>query len=123
MLYQYIVKDNDMFGRDILRSKESGTPLAYRPTLEHATRQSANKHNNNQTIDSIVPVVRLVDGLAVSTDSWKATFKFSALQHIEDPTGAELAFEALIQYVTANKAVILAGGKPAGNDDLTVTIV
>lgn len=122
MLFKYLVKDNDLFGRDILRSNESGVPLAFRPTIEHTTRQSANKNNNNQTVDAVVPIVRLVDGLTVSTDSWKGTFKFSALQHIEDPAGASLAFEALIQYVMANKAAIIAGSKPASSADFTVTI-
>lgn len=122
MLFSYLVKDNDMFGRDILRSTETGVPLAYRPTIEHSTRQSANKNNNNQTIDAIVPIVRVVDGLSVSTDSWKATFKFSALQHIEDATGANLAFEALVQYIMANKAAIISGSKPSSAADFTVTV-
>lgn len=122
MLFSYLVKDNDMFGRDILRSTETGVPLAYRPTIEHSTRQSANKNNNNQTIDAIVPIVRVVDGLSVSTDSWKATFKFSALQHIENAAGADLAFEALVQYIMANKTAIINGSKPSSTADFTVTV-
>lgn len=121
-IYGYLVKDNDLFGRDILRLNETGTPLAFRPTIEHVTRQSANKNNNNQTIEAIVPVVRVVDGLTLSSDAFKATFKFTALQHIESESSASLAFDSLIAYVTAHKARILAGLKPTGAEPFVVTI-
>lgn len=119
--FTYLVKDNDLFGRDILRSAETGIPLAFRPTIEHTTRQSANKNNNNQTIEAVVPEIRLVDGLAVSTDSWKATFKFTALQHIESQANAALAFDACIAYVVANKASIISGSKPTGSEPFVLT--
>lgn len=114
--FTYLVKDNDLYGRDVLRSAASGVPLAFRPTIEHVTRQSANKHNNNQTIEAVVPEIRLVEGLAVSTDAWKATFKFTALQHIESDKNAALAFDACVAYVVANKARIIAGLKPTGSE-------
>lgn len=119
-IYKYIVKDNDLFGSDILRQSDSGLPLAYRPTVEHTNRQSANKLNHNQTIDSIVPVTQTVDGLLVSNNSYKATFKFSALQHISDPDKANQAIDALLAYITANRATIIDGGKPLSATDLTV---
>lgn len=121
--FPYLVKDNDLFGRDILRSDKAGLPLAFRPTIEHVTRQSANKNNNNQTIEALVPEVRIIDGLAVSTDSWKATFKFTALQHIESEVNASLAFDMIMAYCAANKAAIIAGLKPASSAPFVLTQV
>lgn len=118
--YTYIVKDNDLFGSDILRQSDSTLPLAYRPTIEHTNRQSANKMNHNQTIDSIVPVTQTVDGLLVSNNSYKATFKFSALQHINDTDKANQAIDALLAYITVNRATIIDGGKPLSAMELTV---
>lgn len=118
--YSYIVKDNDLFGQDMLRAAITGRPLAFQPTVTHTNRQSANKLNHNQTVESVVPQVRLVDGLAVSTDAYKATFKFSALQHIVNDADANLAIDALLAYITANRAVIIAGTKPLANTALVV---
>lgn len=118
--YSYIVKDNDLFGQDMLRATVSGRPLAFQPTVTHTNRQSANKLNHNQTVESVVPQVRLVDGLAVSTDAFKATFKFSALQHIVNDEDANLAINALLAYVEAHRAVIIAGTKPLTNDNLVI---
>lgn len=118
--YSYIVKDNDLFGQDILRANLSGKALAFQPTIVHTNRQSANKLNHNQTIESIVPQVRLVDGLAVSTDAFKATFKFSALQHIVNDDDANLAIDALLAYIAANRDVIINGTKPLSATALVV---
>lgn len=120
IIYTPLVKDNDLFGQDLYRANIAGVPLGFRPTLSHTVRQSANKNNNNATIEAICPVVRLVDGLAVSTDSWKATFKFTALQHIESDAQAELAFDAVVAYVKANKEHILAGTRNLNQDSVTV---
>lgn len=111
MNYLYIVKDNDMFGRDLLRS-DRAVPLAFRPTIEHTVRQSANKNNNNTTVEAIVPQMRIVDGLTVSTDAFKATFKFTALQHISNDDDANLAIDSLLVYIAAHRATIIAGSKP-----------
>lgn len=118
--YSYIVKDNDLFGQDILRADLEGRALAFRPTIVHTNRQSPNKLNHNQTVESIVPQVRLVDGLAVSTDAFKATFKFSALQHIINASDANLAIDALLAYINTHRAVIIAGTKPLNNSTLVV---
>lgn len=119
-IYTYIVKDNDLFGSDILRQSDSVLPLAFRPTVEHTNRQSANKLNHNQTIDSVVPVTQTIDGLLVSNNAYKATFKFSALQHISDPDKANQAIDALLAYVNANRTTIIEGSKPLAAADLTV---
>ena len=119
-IYKYIVKDNDLFGVDILRQADSALPLAFRPTVEHTNRQSANKLNHNQTIDSVVPVTQTIDGLLVSNNAYKATFKFSALQHISDSAKANQAIDALLAYISANRAVIIDGSKPLTATDLTV---
>lgn len=118
-MYQYVVKDNDLFGTDLLREK-STKPVAFRPSITHVNRQSANKLNNNHTVESIVPVIRNVDGAQVSTDAYKATFKFSALQHISDEASADLAIDALLAYINANRASIKEGLKPLTANDLTV---
>lgn len=120
VVYKYVVKDNDMFGQDILRAVSQTLALAFRPTVTHTNRQSANKLNNNQTIESIVPQVRLVDGMSVSTDAYKATFKFSALQHIINDGDANLAIDALLAYINTHRAAIIAGTKPIAVADLTV---
>lgn len=120
LIYKYVVKDNDMFGQDLLRAVDTTLALAFRPTVTHTNRQSANKLNNNQTIESVVPQVRVVDGMTVSTDAYKATFKFSALQHIINDKDANLAIDALLAYITAHRADIIAGTKPVAAADLTV---
>lgn len=119
-IYGYVQKDADQLGTDILRDKDNTIPMAYRAKVVHTSRSNPNGSNINQTIDSTVPVVRLVDGLTVSTDTFKATFKFSSLQHIVNDTERALAFDALVAYMGANRDVILRGEKPASNADLTV---
>lgn len=118
-VYRYVIKDNDMFGQDLLRAV-SDNPVAFRPSISHINRQSQNKLNNNHTVESVVPIMRTVDGLQVSTDAYKATFKFSALQHVNDKASADLAIDALLAYVTANRASIIEGTKPLTAADLTV---
>lgn len=120
--YSHVVKDNDLFGKDVLRAPVAGRPLAFQPTIEHTNRQSANKLNHNQTVESIVPQVRVVDGQIVSTDAYKATFKFSALQHIDNEPDANLAIDALLAYIDANRAVIINGSKPLAAVTLVVGI-
>lgn len=110
--FKVIVKDNDIFGRDLYRASIAGVPLGFQPTLEHVVRQSANKNNNNTTIEAISPIVRLVDGLAVSTDAYKASFKFTALQHVEDDKAADLVIDAVLAYIGTHRATIKAGLKP-----------
>lgn len=118
--FDVIVKDNDIFGRDLYRASISGVPLGFQPTLEHVVRQSANKNNNNTTIEAISPIVRLVDGLAVSTDAYKASFKFTALQHVQDDEAADLVIDAVLAYITTHRAVIKAGLKPTSATTIVV---
>lgn len=120
MIFNYIAKDDDLFGTDLLRQSDSTLPVAFRPTIEHVNRQSANKLNNNQTVTVEVPVVRTVEGQHISTDSWKATFKFSALQHVLDDNAANQAIDVLLAYIAANRASIIEGRKPISTAGLTV---
>ena len=119
--YGIVQKDNDQLGTDIWRSKDSQIPMAFRPTIVHTSRASANGNNLNQTVETQVPLVRLVDGLAVSSDSFKATFKFSALQHVVSEEERAEAFDALLAYITANKNDIIQGRKPLSSADFVVT--
>lgn len=119
--YGIVQKDNDQLGTDIWRSKDVTIPMAYRPTVVHVSRASANGNNLNQTIEAQVPLVRVVDGLAVSTDAFKATFKFSSLQHVVNDEEREEAFDALITYLSKNKDDIINGRKPISSADFTVT--
>lgn len=121
--YTYVQKDNDQLGTDILRSADTSIPMAYRPGLTHTSRASANGSNLNQTIEAKVPLVRLVDGLAVSTDSFKATFKYSALQHVTNDVERYEAFDALVAYITTHREEICTGRKPASSTPLTVNSV
>lgn len=121
LTYGYVQKDNDQIGTDLLRSKSSVNPLGFRPTLTHTARKSANGANLNQTIETIAPVVRLVDGLSVSSDAFKATFKYSALQNIVNDAERFEAFDALIAYVIANREGICNGVKNASSSDFTFT--
>lgn len=115
-----IVKDNDIFGRDLYRASLVGVPKGFQPTLEHVVRQSANKNNNNVTVEAISPIVRLVDGLAVSTDAYKASFKFTALQHVEDDAAADLVIDSTLAYINMHRAVIKAGLKPTNPTTIAV---
>lgn len=119
-LYGIIQKDNDQLGTDIYRSKDLTIPMAYRPSIVHTSRMSANGNNLNQTIETQVPLVRLVDGLTVSSDAFKASFKFSALQHVVNDAEREECFDALLKYLTVNKADIINGRKPIGSADISV---
>lgn len=121
--YGIVQKDNDQIGTDIWRSKDLSLPIAYRPSLNHTSRASANGNNYNQSIDVKVPLVRLVDGLVVSSDAFKASFKFSALQHVVNDQERSEAFDALIVYVKAHKADIINGRKPIASADFTVDVV
>lgn len=119
--YSILQKDNDQLGTDIWRDKDITIPMAYRPILTHMSRANATGTNLNQTIESSVPVVRLVDGLAVSTDAFKATFKFSALQHVVETAQREQCFDALMTYLIANRRAIVDGTKPLSIADWDVT--
>lgn len=121
--YGIVQKDNDQLGTDIWRDKNISVPMAYRPTVVHTSRANANGSNINQTIDSFVPLVRLVDGLSVSTDAFKATFKFSALQHVVNDEERAQAFDALLAYLTAHRSSIIAGQKSLATTDWTATVV
>lgn len=118
--FAYVQKDNDQLGTDILRAVDPTVPMAHRATLHHTSRASANGSNLNQTIEVKTPIVRLVDGLAVSTDAFKATFKFSALQHVTNDDERYLAFDASMAYMTANREAICTGRKPSASVDLSV---
>lgn len=120
-LYGIIQKDNDQLGTDIYRSKDLTIPMAYRPSIVHTSRVSANGNNLNQTVEAQVPLVRLVDGLTVSSDAFKASFKFSALQHVVNDAEREECFDALLTYLTVNKDDIINGRKPIGSADISVT--
>lgn len=119
--YSILQKDNDQLGTDIWRDKDVAIPMAYRPILTHLSRANATGTNLNQTIESSVPVVRFVDGLAVSTDAFKATFKFSALQHVVGTAQREQCFDALMTYLVANRRAIIDGTKPLSVSDWNVT--
>lgn len=118
--YTIVQKNNDLLGLDLWRDSNATVPLLFRPTVSHVSRANANGTNINQTIESIVPVIRLVDGLAVSTDAFKATFKFSALQHIVETESREQAFDALVKYLTDNRSAIINGSKTTSTADWTV---
>lgn len=118
--FSYVQKDNDQLGTDILRLVDNTIPMAYRPVLTHTSRASANQSNYNQTIEVKAPIVRLIDGLAVSTDAFKATFKFSALQHVTNDVERFLAFDACVAYLVAHRVEICTGRKPADSTDLIV---
>lgn len=119
--YGIVQKDNDQLGTDIYRSKDTTIPMAYRPTLVHTSRASANGNNLNQTIEVQVPLVRLVDGLTVSSDSFKATLKFSALQHVVNDDERLEAIDALLAYVELYKTDIVEGRKPLASVDVSVS--
>lgn len=118
--YGILQKDNDQIGTDIWRDKNPLIPMAFRPTLTHVSRVNATATNNMQTVESLVPIVRLVNGLAVSTDAFKATFKFTALQHVVEDDAREQAFDALVAYLVANRDSIVNGIKPQSVADFTV---
>lgn len=118
--YGVLQKDNDQLGTDIWRDKDLTIPMAFRPSVTHTSRANAAGTNLNQTVESSVPVVRLVDGLAVSTDAFKATFKFAALQHVVETSSREQCFDALLTYLNANRRAIIDGTKPMSITDWDV---
>lgn len=122
-IYGYVQKDNDQLGTDIIRSKDTLIPMAYRPTIVHTSRASQNSNNFNQTIETKVPLVRLVDGLAVSTDAFKSSFKFSALQHVVNDEERYECFDALLAYLALNREAICTGRKPTSASDIAVVSV
>ena len=115
--FKPLVIDNDLYGENILRLDATGVPAAFRATITHTNRLSANKANSNQTIEVKYPLVTVVDGRNVSLDAWKATFKFSALQHVVNEGTADLAIDALIAYITENRAAIIEGSKRSSTED------
>lgn len=118
--FSYIVKDESLFGTDLLRA-DSELPPAFRPTVAHTVRQSANKRNNNHTVECLVPVVNLLEGRQVASDIVKATLKLSALQDIVTDTEMDLALDAVVAYVTAHRAILKQGLKPHTATTLVVT--
>lgn len=114
--YKPLVVDNDLYGQNVLRADVPGLAVAFRPTITHTNRLSANKANSNQTVEVVYPIVSTLEGRPVSTDSWKATFKFSALQHIIDDATANEVIDTLIAYVNAHREAIIEGSKGVPTD-------
>ena len=118
--FTIVQKDNDQLGTDIWRLKDLTIPMAYRTVLTHSSRANAQGTNYNQTVEVVTPIVRLVDGLAVSTDAFKATFKFSALQHVVNDEERALTFDALFTYLQRNRDSIIAGSKQIDTADFVI---
>lgn len=114
--FKPLVIDNDLYGQNILRADVAGLAVAFRPTISHTNRLSANKANSNQTIEVVYPIVTTLDGRPVSQDSWKATFKFSALQHVIDNVTANEVIDTLIAYINAHRDIIIEGSKGVPTD-------
>lgn len=92
----------------IWRVEDSNLAPMYRPTIRLTGKSNAKQTNANMTLKVQVPVVRLIDGEQVSTNTAVATATLTALQNV---TTSEVidAIDVLIAGLTETKLSMVAG--------------
>lgn len=105
-------KDNDLFGTDRYRDNNKTVPMAHRATIDMSVNPNASGTNNQVTIKSLEPVIRTIDGVVSSDDSFLVVTKFSSLQHITNDAERERAFDNHLRFLITGKQAILDGQLP-----------
>lgn len=115
MAYTVISKQTDALGTNRLRDDVSGTPMAFRQTIDHTVQQNSDGSSNSVLVRVKAPSLRTVDGVVTSTDSFLATSKFTSLQKITDDVLRAKTYDDHIRYLIATRAANLTGMLPPGN--------
>lgn len=89
-----ISKTNDPIGVDFYREEDSSLPVGFRPTSTQTVRENADKTSYMTTIETVVPIVRTVNGIQTIVGSYKRVTKLNALSQVID-TAAQSKCDAL----------------------------
>lgn len=113
-----ISKQNDQLGTDTYRVEDANVPTGFRETTKLTIAESTRKPSpgaaasRNSTVVTERPIVRTVDGLTISTDKFVVNTKFTALQHITEPTARRAAFRNHIAFLIESETAIIEGNLP-----------
>lgn len=113
-MFKHISKQTDVLGTDRLRDEIPEIPLAYRQTINHTVQSNSDGSSNSVLIRVAAPSLKVIDGIATSTDTFLATSKFTALQKITDDTLRAKAYDDHIRYLIATRSTNLQGELPSG---------
>lgn len=111
--FKSISKDVDVIGTDKYRVEDLTIPQAYRASTQMSISVNKVSTNNNVTIRDVTPVVNVIDGKHMSSDSFIMTTKFTSLQHITNDVEREATFDRHMAVLVAAKAAILKGELPS----------
>lgn len=96
-------------GNSIYRFVGVSAPALYIPTITFSAKANGSGTNNWVTVDSVYPLLTVVDGVTTQTDAFKMKSEFTSLQSVIADTERERLFDEHVAFLTANKANILAG--------------
>lgn len=115
-----ISKQTDQLGTDTYRVEDVNVPTGFRETTKLTVAESNRKPSpgiaasRNSTVVTERPIVRVVDGLTMSTDKFVVNTKFTALQHITEPAARKAAFRNHIAFLIESETAIIEGNLPVG---------
>lgn len=112
MTLAILSKDIDVLGIDKYRDTSPSKPMAFRPSLEMSVNQNSTGTNNNVSVRSIYPLIKDVNGVTTSTDSFLMTTKFSALQHVTNDVERAEIYDDHLEFLTKARTAILFGELP-----------
>lgn len=110
--FSIVSKQNDIYGIDKYRFNDVSVPVAYRHNIEMQVAENPRKTSNTVTVRSVTPIVKVIDGSSVSTDSFVATTKFTALQQVTNAAERAACFDKHVAFLLAARADILEGRLP-----------
>lgn len=112
MTLSIVSKQNDIYGIDKYRFNDNSIPVAYRHSIEMQVAENPRKTSNTVTVRSVTPIVKVIDGSSVSTDSFVATTKFTALQQVTSATQRAACLDKHIAFLQKARDDILEGRLP-----------
>lgn len=96
-------------GSSIYRFDSVAAPAQFIPTLTFQAKANGSGTNNWVTVDTVYPLIVVVDGVTTQTDAFRFKSEFTALQNVIADSERERLFDEHVAFLTAHKADILAG--------------
>lgn len=112
MPLENLSKQTDLLGTDLYRVESPTVPLAYRQTISHSVTKSPSNQSHSVNVRSVAPVLKTIDGVVTSSDSFLMTTKFTALQHVVDDVLRAKIYDDHIAFLIASRTTNLNGGLP-----------
>ena len=84
-------------------------PAQFQPTITFSAKANGTGSNHNVTVKAVYPLAVQKDGIWSAPNTFQATFSFTSLQNVMNDTERAAILDALIKFLTDNKAVISKG--------------